>query len=213
MTMIHAPDDRLPPLSPTEQSEAQAAACEAFSASRGTPVFGPFVPLLRSPELMLRVQALGEYCRYHNALGLRLSEFIILLVARRHSQAVEWAIHAPIAERAGVALSTIDAVAHGRRPAAMPADEALIFDALAEMWAHDRWSDATYAAVLDAFSAQGLIDLVATAGYYTLLANVMNVARTAPPPGPVLPAPSDKAHAPRASPAQAVGRKAGISPP
>lgn len=186
--MIPAPADRLPPLSPAEQSAAQAAASEAFRASRGTPVFGPFAPLLRSPELMLRVQALGEYCRYHNALGLRLSEFIILLVARRHDQAVEWAIHAPIAERAGVAPDSIEAIAHGGRPAAMPADEALIFDALAELWAHDRWSDATYAAVLAAFGAQGLIDLVATAGYYALLANVMNVARTASPPGPTLPA-------------------------
>ena len=186
--MTHVPGDRLPPLSPDEQSEAQAAASDAFRASRGTPVFGPFAPLLRSPELMLRVQALGEYCRYHNALGLRLSEFIILLVARRHDQAVEWAIHAPIAERAGVAPPTIEAIAHGRRPVAMAVDEALIFDALAEMWAHDRWCDSTYAAVLDAFGAQGLIDLVTTAGYYALLANVMNVARTASPPGPVLPA-------------------------
>ena len=177
----------MPPLSADHLSPAQEEACAKFKASRGTAVFGPFVPLLRSPELMLRVQQVGEHCRYHNALGLKLSEFIILLVARRHHQPVEWAIHAPIAEASGVPAQTIAAIAQGRRPATLDADEALIFDALAELWAHDRWSDATYEAIKAQFGEEGLIDLVTTASYYALLANVMNVARTAPPAGPVLP--------------------------
>lgn len=179
--------DRLPPIPPLSLTAEQAAASEAFRASRGTAVFGPFVPLLRSPEMMLRVQKLGEQCRYHNRLGLKLSEFIILMVARRQSQPVEWAIHAPIAEQAGVRAETILALAEGRRPGTMDADEALIHDALSEMWIHDQWSDATWGAVTGRFGADGAIDLVVTAGYYALLANVMNVARTAAPPGPQLP--------------------------
>ncbi len=183
----------MPPL-PTEQlSPAQDEASATFKASRGTAVFGPFVPLLRSPELMLRVQKVGEYCRFHNALGLKLSEFIILLVARRHNQPVEWAIHAPIAEASGVTAQTIAAIARGQRPATLDIDEALIFDALTELWTHDRWSDATYEAVRGQFGEQGLIDLVTTASYYALLANVMNVARTTSPPGPALPAPHSRA--------------------
>ena len=177
----------MPPLAADRLSPAQEEACRTFRASRGTPVFGPFVPLLRSPELMLRVQKVGEHCRYHNALGLHLSEFIILLVARRHHQPVEWAIHAPIAETSGVPARTVDAIAQGQRPDTLDTDEALIFDALAELWAHDRWSDATYDAIRTRFGEQGLIDLVTTASYYTLLANVMNVARTTAPAGPVLP--------------------------
>ncbi len=110
--------DRLPPIPPADQTPAQREASAAFEASRGTPVFGPFAPLLRSPELMLRVQKVGEYCRYQNSLGLRLSEFIILLVARRHDQALEWAIHAPIAAKAGVPQAVIDQIAQGRRPRA-----------------------------------------------------------------------------------------------
>ncbi len=180
--------DRLPPIPMENQSDAQVVAAETFKAQRGVAVFGPFVPLLRSPELMLRVQAVGDYCRYHNALGLKLSEFIILLVARRHNQPLEWAIHAPIAEKAGVSASVIEAVAQGRRPATLDADEALIHDALLELWAHDRWSDVTFKAVAGRFGEQGVIDLVTTASYYALLANVMNVARTQVPDGPVLPA-------------------------
>lgn len=179
--------DRMPPLSPFEQTPAQRAACAAFQDSRGTAVFGPFTPLLRSPELMLRVQKVGEYCRYENALGLRLTEFVILLVARRHHQPVEWAIHAPIAVSAGVPQAVVDQIAQGLRPDGMSADEALIHDAVHTLWSFDRWPDPLYAAVKARFGEQGLIDLVATVGYYTLLANVMNVTRTASPEGPQLP--------------------------
>jgi 4-carboxymuconolactone decarboxylase len=179
--------DRMPPIAAADQSPEQREASGQFEASRGVAVFGPFVPLLRSPALMLRVQKVGEYCRYENVLGLRLTEFIILMVARRHNQPLEWAIHAPIAAKAGVSPEVIAALGEGRRPATMAPDEALIHEALQEMWAHDRWSDATYAAVRERFGEHGLVDLVATAGYYALLANVMNVARTAAPGGAVLP--------------------------
>jgi 4-carboxymuconolactone decarboxylase len=92
----------MPPLPPEQLTPEQAAAAQAFAGDRGTPVFGPFVPLLRSPDLMLHLQRVGAHCRYRSAIGLRLTEFVILLVARRHAQSVEWAIHAPIAAESGV---------------------------------------------------------------------------------------------------------------
>jgi hypothetical protein len=82
----------------------------------------------------------------------------------------------------------IEAIAEGQRPATMSPDQALIFDALGEVWSHDGWSDATYRTVIWRFGEQGAIDLVATASYYALLANVMNVTKTAVPAGPTLPA-------------------------
>lgn len=182
--------DRLPPLAPDALDPAQAAAADAFAAERGTAVFGPFVPLLRSPELMLHLHRVGAHCRYRSAIGLRLTEFVILLVARRHAQSVEWAIHAPIAQGAGVAPDTIAALLEGRRPPAMDEAEAFVFDAVAELWDHGGWSDPTYAAASARFGEAGIVDLVATVGYYTTLALVMNVARTEAPGGfrlPVLP--------------------------
>jgi 4-carboxymuconolactone decarboxylase len=49
---------------------------------------------------------------------------------------------------------------------------------------------ATYARVLARFGEQGIIDLASVSGYYTFLAMVLNVARTALPKGaaPALPA-------------------------
>jgi 4-carboxymuconolactone decarboxylase len=173
--------ERLPELPAGSLSEAQAAAAAAFRAERGVPVFGPFVPLLRSPELMLCASRMGLYLRYGSALPLRISEFAILIVARDWSQVVEWHIHHPIALKAGVAPETAGALAEGRRPDTMSADEALAYAFVTELLRNRAVSDATYGSVVARFGEQGAIDLTGIAGYYTLLAMTMNVARTALP--------------------------------
>ena len=55
--------DRMPPIADADLTPDQReAANELASGPRGS-VFGPVVPLLRSPELMRRVQKTGEYFR------------------------------------------------------------------------------------------------------------------------------------------------------
>jgi 4-carboxymuconolactone decarboxylase len=173
--------ERMPEIPAERLSAAQAEAAAAFAAERGVPVFGPFVPLLRSPELMLCASRMGLYLRYGSALPLRISEFAILIVAREWSQPVEWAIHHPIALKAGVAPETAQALAEGRRPDTMSADEALAYAFSTELMRNRAVSDATYAAVVARFGEQGAIDLTGINGYYALLAMTMNVARTALP--------------------------------
>ena len=53
-TMPVMAQDRLPPIPAEKQTPEQRKASEAFRANRKQDVFGPFVPLLRSPEVMLR---------------------------------------------------------------------------------------------------------------------------------------------------------------
>ena len=61
----------------------QKAAVEEFESVRNAArVDGPFVPLLRSPEMLSRARNLGDYVRFRNALPPRLSELVILLTAR-----------------------------------------------------------------------------------------------------------------------------------
>ncbi|MCJ2070203.1 carboxymuconolactone decarboxylase family protein [Methylobacterium sp. J-030] len=173
--------ERMPVIPAEGLTTAQAEAAAAFEAERGVPVFGPFVPLLRSPELMLCASRMGLYLRYGSALPLRISEFTILIVAQAWSQPVEWAIHHPIALKAGVAPETAQALSEGRRPDTMSADEALAYDFSTELTHHRAVGDATYAAAAARFGEQGVIDLAGINGYYALLAMVMNVARTAVP--------------------------------
>src|ERR1700752_4603127 len=108
--------DRLPPLDPAQMDEAQRAAARAVEEGPRGALYGPFVPMLRSPELMQHAQRMGEYLRYRSALGTRLSGLAILVVAREWDQQVEWAIHAPIAVAEGLAPAIVDAVAAWTRP-------------------------------------------------------------------------------------------------
>ncbi|WP_457107075.1 carboxymuconolactone decarboxylase family protein [Methylobacterium sp. P5_C11] len=181
--------ERMPEIPADSLSEAQAAAAAAFQAERGVPVFGPFVPLLRSPELMLCASRMGLYLRYGSVLPLRISEFAILIVARAWSQPVEWHIHHPIALKAGVAPETAQALAEGRRPDTMSANEALAYAFSTELTHNRAVSDPTYAALVARFGEQGAIDLAGINGYYALLAMTMNVARTALPEGTPSPLP------------------------
>ena len=96
------PPDRLPPIAAAELTPAQREAVDAFKTARGAEISGPFYPLLRSPELMTRTRAMGDYLRYKSALPPRLSEFVILLTAREWTQQYEWNAHYPIALKAGV---------------------------------------------------------------------------------------------------------------
>lgn len=177
-----APPDRLPPLPHDQLSPAQRAAAQAIIDGPRGALYGPFVPLIRSPELMECAQRMGEYLRYRSAIGVRLSELAILVTARRWDQQVEWAIHAPIAEREGIAPDTIAAIAAGRRPVGMAEDEALVHDFCVELLHAKRVADATYQAALARFGEQGVVDLMGLNGYYTLLAMVMNAAQSAVPP-------------------------------
>jgi 4-carboxymuconolactone decarboxylase len=176
-------EDRLPPLPPHTWTDAQRReADEVIRSPRGALV-SPFVPLLRSPELMGHAQRMGEYLRYRSAIGLRLSELAILITAQAWSQPVEWAIHAPIALREGISAETIAAIEQRRRPAALSDDEAAVYDFSTELQRDRTVSDATWQRAIECFGEHGTVDLIGINGYYTLLAMVMNAART-PVPAP-----------------------------
>jgi 4-carboxymuconolactone decarboxylase len=132
---------------------------------------------------MTRTRALGDYMRYRSALPPRLSEFVILLTARQWTQNYEWNAHAPIAREAGLSGEIIATIAEGRRPSGMAADEEVLYTLHDELHRTHAVSDATYARAVAAFGEQGVVDALGITGYYTLLAMVMNTARTPMPPG------------------------------
>ena len=181
--------DRLSMLSPDQMTAEQRAAAQAVIDGPRGAVYGPFVPLLRSPELMDCAQRMGEYLRYRSAIGTRLSELAILVTARAWDQQVEWAIHAPIALDVGIVQETIDAIAARRRPLAMLADEAAVYDFCIALHTHKRVPDAEYGRALALFGEHGVIDLVGINGYYTFLAMVMNAAQTPAPLSAAAPLP------------------------
>ena len=175
--------DRLPPIPPDQQTDEQRQTHAEFRADRNHEVFGPFVPLSRSPRLMMHASKMGQFLRYGSSLPRDVSEFAILLQSRRWSQPYEWYVHAPDARRAGVSDAIIDAIAAGRPPEHLPAPLQVVYDFCTELNERHAVSDATYARTVAAFGEQGMMDLVGVNGYYALIAMVLNVARTPLPPG------------------------------
>src|SRR5262244_3786390 len=60
--------DRMPPIAAESMTGNQKKAAEEFAAGRGYGVRGPFAVMLRSPEVMLRAKAMGDYLRFRNVL-------------------------------------------------------------------------------------------------------------------------------------------------
>jgi 4-carboxymuconolactone decarboxylase len=173
--------DRLRPIPPDQLTEAQRRAAQAVIEGPRGALYGPFVPLLRSPELLENAQRMGEYLRYRSAIGVRLSELAILVTARQWNQQVEWAIHAPIAAQVGIPPDVINAIAHRRRPEGMLVDESVVHDFCLELQQNKGVSDHTYGEALALFGEQGVVDLMGLTGYHTFLAMVMNTAQTEVP--------------------------------
>jgi 4-carboxymuconolactone decarboxylase len=175
--------ERMGHIAPDTMTEAQRkAAAELASGPRGE-VRGPFNVLLRSPELMSPLQKVGEYLRFRCQLDRRIAEMATLIAARHWTQNYEWSAHHPLALKAGLKPEVAQAIAEGRRPTGMAQDEEIVYDALTEALNNKSVSDATYERAVKHFGEQNLVDVMAIAGYYALLAMLLNVARTPLPEG------------------------------
>jgi 4-carboxymuconolactone decarboxylase len=169
--------ERLPTIPPAQYTEEQRQAAADFEAARKVPVFGPFEPMMYSPQVMSTARAMGDYLRYKSAIGNTLSELAILITAHEWTQDYEWALHYPIALKAGNRKEVADDIAAGRRPHSMSADEETVFDFTSELLRNKRVSDATFERARSRFGTKGVVDMTGIVGYYTFLAMQLNVAQ------------------------------------
>lgn len=158
-------------------SEQQRAVAE-FRSLRGTDPFGPFIPLLRSPELLTRVSAVGEYLRFRSALPPRVREFAILITAAHWQQQYEWDYHLPLAREAGVPEAHLRALADGRLPEPMPELDGAVYHFCVDLHQSQQVSDTAYQRAVTQLGENGVVDLIGLCGYYAMLAMVLNTAKT-----------------------------------
>jgi len=170
--------DRMPPLGPDSMTEEQRQAAHRLAAGPRGGVKGPFIALLRSPELMDRLQKVGEYLRFGSSLEPRISEFVMLVVAREWTQQFEWCVHTPLALKAGLKPETLQSLADGCRPSAMTVDEEIAYDCCDELFRTRGLSQASYGRAVERFGERGLVDLLGLVGYFTTVSMVLNVAHT-----------------------------------
>lgn len=174
--------ERLPAPRDDELSPRQREIADGIRSGPRGELVGPFTALLRSPEICARLSRVGEFLRFGSVTPDHLVELAILCVARHWDQDFEWGYHQPIAVAKGVPQSSTDAIAAGREPDHPDAESAVVWRLVTELLQDRQVCDETYHRAVSLLGEESLIELVATAGYYTTLAMVMNTALTSPPP-------------------------------
>ena len=169
---------RLPPLDLDKLTPEQKVVSDQYTASRNHAPSRPYRILLRSPEVMRNLNEVGVYLTYQSQFKGYLFEFACLMVARGWGADYVWNVHQQDMERDRIFKPEVAAdLRVGRRPATMTEDEAIIYDFLIELQHNKSVSEPTYQRALKRFGEQGIIDLIAIEGLYSILSMTANVAR------------------------------------
>jgi 4-carboxymuconolactone decarboxylase len=177
------PGPRFTPLTEAAMTPRQRESYQAIVSGPRKGARGPFNALLRSPEVADRVQKIGEYIRFQSSIPAALNEMAILITGRFWGAQYEFWAHSQLARTAGLPDAIIDAIAENRRPATMTDDQRIVHDFCTELFRDKAVSDATFKAAVDRFGEQGVIDLIAASGYYSIVSMVLNVDRHPLPAG------------------------------
>lgn len=144
---------------------------------------GPYNALLRSPDMARRCFDLLDYLRFQTSVDKRLNEFAILIQARIANAQYEWWAHEPIARRAGLSDAVMDALRQCQRPAAMQADEALVYDFCVQLSLNHRVPDALWQQAVSQMGEQRVIDLTVLSGTYSMVSMLLNATQVGIPNG------------------------------
>jgi 4-carboxymuconolactone decarboxylase len=161
---------RIPLISPeSELTPEQRRVVDGILGKRGGRIPAPYRLSLHCPELTEAWHPLGERLHLKSRFPLRFSELAIAVTARAWDCDYVFQAHAPIAVKAGLPQSIVDAMVCGERPVFENPDEEALYDFSMELFARHAVSDKTYKRVLDLFGVPGVVELTALIGYYSMV--------------------------------------------
>ena len=179
---------RVAPLAESAMDDEQKTVAGAIAGARGGVLGGPFAVWIRVPEIAKRVNHLSDRLRKQSGFEKRLVELMVLMIVRPYRAHYAWSAHARQALGEGLEPEVVEAIKTGDVPHFTRADEQLIYDIFSELNATRALSDATYARGLDMFGLELMIEMITTAGLYTMIAMMLAVFDVPPASGEALPA-------------------------
>ena len=174
---------RIPTLAADSLTPEQKRIHDEIADARSGQARGPFGIWLRVPEIADAANRLGTIVRRKTRLELRLFELMVLVVARHWSANYEWHVHEAHARTGGVAPAIIEAIRERRRPEFAREDERIVYDTITELTEKRALSQASYDRALAAFGQEMLIELIAGAGFYTMVAMTLDAFDVDTPQG------------------------------
>jgi 4-carboxymuconolactone decarboxylase len=153
-------------------ADGQCLYDEILSA-RGS-IAGPFRVWLHSAEFTRRATQLGEFLRYQTSLPARSSELVILITSREQQCPRIWAIHEPIARKAGLPGDIIEALQTDQRPAFVDPTEAALYDLCTQLHRTHTAEEPVMQECVFALGSKAAVEVVGLCGYYTMVAMTLN---------------------------------------
>jgi len=144
-------------------------------------LIGPFNAMVHARRVGEYVAKLGETLRFDGALDAQLRELATVTVGAHWNADFEIWAHSRLAKAAGVADGIVDAVAQGETPEFADATQATVHRTARELVTTGHLSDETYSAAVEALGHQGVAELVALVGYYSLISFTLNAFRVPVP--------------------------------
>ena len=175
--------DRFKPLTYREMNPEQKKMFENLLSGERRGAAGPFNVLLRSPEMGDLAQQFGASMRFHSSMPPKLNELAIIITARHWTSHYEWYAHRRAAANNGLNESIIQAIATGKRPTGMDADEETVYNFCTELLTSKQVSDKTFEATKAKFGERGVVDLIGVTGYYQLVSMLLNTDKYPLPDG------------------------------
>jgi 4-carboxymuconolactone decarboxylase len=155
--------------------DPQQAPPEVREALEALPPLNIFRTLAHAETSLRPALRLGQAILTAQQLDARLRELAILRVAHLTGAEYEWVQHVAIGVAVGVTDEQVAALERGDTKAGcFDERERLVLRVTTEVIEERGTSEATLAAARDAFSPREVVELIVTAGYYQLLAALMN---------------------------------------
>jgi len=134
---------------------------------------GPYGILLHHPALCEKVVAVADFLRDEASVPRQLVEIVVLTVARHWTSQYAWFAHARHADRFGLAPDMVEAIRTNRPPVIRDKTQAVVHRMTVEIMRDRALSDETYDTAARLLGEQALIEIIATIGYYQLVATIL----------------------------------------
>ena len=175
-----------PPRLPVRRETDDPRLAELFARGMRRPdgeVLNIFGTLAHHPDMFRRWLVFAAHVLSKNTLPARDRELLILRTGWNCKSRYEWGQHVLIARDCGLSDAEIERIKEGPAAADWAASDRSLLVAADELHATSSMSDPTWEALSAVYTAEQMLDIVATVGNYHLVAMFLNTTRVELDPG------------------------------
>lgn len=173
---------RLPAIDKDALSDEQKHMHDDIMRVRGQ-VRGPFAIWLNSPVLGSLALQTQDWFQKKSSMPARLVELAILVMARKATAQFAWAVHEKRGLESGLTRDVVDAIRTRTTPVFAREDERMVYDIACELSETQTLSSHSYKRAEAFFGVTTLVELVSLAGFYVMVAMVLNTFEADTPSG------------------------------